>query len=134
MSEFICAFCSKKVSNTEVIGSKNRNHCPYCLHSLHLDLKVAGDRLSDCKSIMDPVGLTFKNSKSRELMLIHVCRKCHKIDINRIAGDDDPNGILKVFENSLNMETRLKDLVSKEQIYLAGLSDVEEINRQMFGN
>ncbi len=38
--EFICENCGKKV---EKLGYSCRDHCPYCLHSKHVD-KNPGDR------------------------------------------------------------------------------------------
>ena len=38
--EFICENCGKKVKK---LGYTCRNHCPYCLHSKHVDVNP-GDR------------------------------------------------------------------------------------------
>ena len=78
MRDFICQNCEKKVSNL-AWGTKNRNHCPFCLHSLHVD-NIVGDRLSKCG------GKTFK--KDGEELLVHQCIKCGEIRKNRVAGDD----------------------------------------------
>ena len=43
-SGFICAHCGKEV---QPLGYTSRNHCPFCLWSLHLD-ENPGDRASDC--------------------------------------------------------------------------------------
>ncbi len=59
---FVCKNCGKKVK-FEAIGTKNRNHCPFCLYSLHVDRKFAGDRASSCQGLMKPIGLTFKKEK-----------------------------------------------------------------------
>ena len=37
---FICAHCGKEV---EPLGYTSRNHCPFCLWSLHVDINP-GDR------------------------------------------------------------------------------------------
>ncbi len=59
--DFKCIHCHHLVpADSLVSGVINRNHCPYCLYSRHLDLHQAGDRLSACKSQMQPVALTFK--------------------------------------------------------------------------
>ena len=42
--EFICENCGKKVTK---LGYSSRNHCPYCLHSKHVDIKP-GDRMETC--------------------------------------------------------------------------------------
>jgi hypothetical protein len=66
-------------------GTKNRNHCPHCLFSLHVDNET-GDRMSDCRGLMAPVGRLLK--KDGEEVLIHKCLVCGEIRKNRIAGDD----------------------------------------------
>src|SRR5512139_2755149 len=95
--DFRCLACGYLVSAQPVVsGVHNRNHCPYCLWSRHLDLYEAGDRLAACKAGMRPVGLTLKRSRDKyggqaagELMLVHQCSECGKLSINRIAADDD---------------------------------------------
>ena len=43
--DFVCAHCHALVSSAHWLsGGNNRNHCPYCLWSYHLDLYAAGDR------------------------------------------------------------------------------------------
>ena len=106
MSEksFVCQNCGQKVS-TKAIGTKNRNHCPVCLWSLHLDQEIPGDRKSTCKGLMKPIDLTFKKEKinkyhkedeSGEIMLVHQCQKCQKITKNRPAGDDNTAALLLI--------------------------------------
>lgn len=138
-NEFICSHCSKTVAADFNIGTKNRNHCPKCLWSLHVDEKVAGDRKSDCKREMEPIGLTFKKSMNKydksgkgELMLVHCCVKCGKININRLAGDDDSDLILKIFNQSKN-NAELRTSLQKQNIKLL-INDCEsEIKKQLFG-
>ena len=36
------------------MGKSSRDHCPFCLCSLHLDVNP-GDRASDCGGIMEPL-------------------------------------------------------------------------------
>ncbi len=43
---FVCKVCGRTVP-PEGAGSEYRNHCPYCLSSLHLDT-VPGDRAAGC--------------------------------------------------------------------------------------
>src|SRR6185369_6031 len=114
---FRCDHCGKQVPVDEFIGTKNRNHCPFCLWSKHVDDKVAGDRLASCQSGMQPVGLTYKQAgndkygqpKQGELMLIHVCSRGDKQSINRIAADDDTNKIISLLDSdSLSTEERQK--------------------------
>ena len=107
--DFRCARCRNIVSAAHLLsGVNNRNHCPYCLWSCHLDLFSAGDRLSTCKGQMMPIGLTMKMGRNKyrlesrgELMLIHECTECESLSINRIAADDDSDSIMVIFNESL---------------------------------
>jgi hypothetical protein len=72
------------VSNVS-FGTMQRNHCPHCLHSLHVDMHI-GDRLSACRGIMEPISVSVR--KNGEWEIIHRCRTCGQVRINRIAGDD----------------------------------------------
>lgn len=54
-SYFNCKSCGARVELSGA-GSAHRNHCPYCLCSLHLDSEP-GDRAADCGGIMEPVGV-----------------------------------------------------------------------------
>ena len=118
MQTFVCHNC-KKVVGVKAIGTHQRNHCPYCLYSLHVDEKVPGDRKSRCHGLMEPVGLTFKDEgtdkygkkRQGESVIIHQCAKCGKTNRNRIAGDDDPRAIMSICEEK----------------------DKEEVKRQLFG-
>lgn len=84
MSIFSCKHCKKTVS-LEAPGTKNRNHCPFCLYSVHVDNQV-GDRCADCTGLMEPIGKFYK--ADGEEMLVHKCKECGFIRWNRIAGDD----------------------------------------------
>lgn len=85
MNSFNCANCGKNVS-LEAPGTKNRNHCPFCLYSLHVDGEVSGDRKSTCHGLMEPIGKLYK--PDGEEVLVHKCQKCGFVRKNRIAGDD----------------------------------------------
>lgn len=80
-SGFICAACGREV---EPLGYTSRNHCPYCLASLHLDINP-GDRASDCGGIMDAVKADPDPKKG--FIIYHKCRKCGEIRRNRAAVD-----------------------------------------------
>jgi len=64
-----------------------RNHCPHCLYSKHVDEKGPGDRASECKSLMKPVGIDQRSDKG--FMVIHECTVCGKKISNKAAPDDD---------------------------------------------
>ncbi|KKU30597.1 MAG: GTPase EngC2 [candidate division WWE3 bacterium GW2011_GWA1_46_21] len=84
LEAFLCRNCGKTVPHA-AWGTKNRNHCPGCLYSLHVDDKV-GDRLSACNGLMEPMGKIVK--PNGEEVLVHKCLKCSEVRKNRIAGDD----------------------------------------------
>lgn len=81
----VCAHCGEKFSE-KAPGTHNRNHCPFCLYSLHVDNEI-GDRGSVCGGLMAPIGKMIK--KDGEEVLVHKCEKCELVRKNRVAGDDD---------------------------------------------
>jgi DNA-directed RNA polymerase subunit RPC12/RpoP len=123
-TDFRCAHCHHHVSaDVLVAGVYNRNHCPYCLWSRHMDWRKPGDRLSACKAPMRPIGLTVKPSRNAyaangmgELMLIHRCDDCGKLSINRIAADDDGETLLDVFEDSFALDSGLRARLAEQNI------------------
>ena len=139
--DFKCQHCGAYVSAARALaGVANRNHCPYCLWSRHLDLFEAGDRLAACKAPMRPVGLTLKNSRNKyahigngELMLVHLCTDCERISINRIAADDVPQAIMEVFEASLVLLDRLMQQGMIGEINLLGDGSFEIVYQQLYG-
>lgn len=68
-------------------GGQQRNHCPMCLYSLHVDDKTPGDRASECRSLMEPVGVFYR--RNMEQVLVHRCLGCGFTRYNRIAADDN---------------------------------------------
>ena len=139
--EFRCLHCRELVSAKGEIGTEHRNHCPLCLWSQHVDLEKSGDRKSDCKASMVPIGLTFKHEgfdkwgkpRQGELMLIHRCTRGDKISINRIAGDDDAHVILRVFEESKALSPEEREALEEQKIRLLDESDKDQILTQLFG-
>jgi hypothetical protein len=140
-SDFTCTHCGNFVpAGIPAAGVNNRNHCPYCLWSRHLDLFQAGDRMAACKSPMQPVGLTLKRSRKKyvsatggELMLVHQCCECEKISINRIAADDVPEVITEVFEFSFTISAELKEQIQRYEISLLRSENIDLVYRQLFG-
>jgi len=90
---------------------------------------------------MKPIGFIFKKEgfdkygqpRQGELMLIHLCQDCGKISINRLAADDNDEMILKVFEDSQNLDSKLKQKLNENNIRLLDKSDEQEIRIQLFG-
>jgi len=139
--DFRCAHCHALVSCTHLLsGVNNRNHCPYCLWSCHLDLYSAGDHLSACKAPMKPIGLTIKRSRNKyqskprgELMLIHECVKCKSLSINRSAADDDPEIVLSVYEAWLTFTHQSQVLYEQHGIVTLNTDDREIVYTQLYG-
>lgn len=138
---FECAHCHQWVSVDKFIGTHFRNHCPFCFWSKHVDFKKSGDHQSPCHGLMEPIGLTFKKEgfdkygqpRQGELMLIHQCQDCGQITINRTAADDEPEMILKIFEDSQKLEKEILTKLEQEGIRLLSGQDEPEIRTQLFG-
>ena len=133
---FRCIHCQKDIGN-QALGTRFRNHCPYCLWSKHLDT-LPGDRKAGCGGAMTPIGLTFKaagKEKIGELMVVHLCQKCGARSKTRLAGDDQASTILFVYQNSSKMQpvVELDDGLAKQSIRLLGEGDRQEVFTQLFG-
>ena len=88
--EFICENCGKKVSK---LGYSCRNHCPYCLHSKHVD-KNPGDRQEECHGVLEPIGLEIDSKKG--YVIVFKCKKCGAIRKNKAAKDDNMELIIQL--------------------------------------
>ncbi len=82
---FTCQACGKPVP-PPLYGTRQRNHCPHCLASVHADA-APGDRASTCRGLMDPISVWVR--RDGEWAIIHRCRCCGTLHSNRIAGDDN---------------------------------------------
>lgn len=87
---FVCAHCQKVVKK---LGYSSRNHCPFCLHSLHLDINP-GDRASNCGGLLKPVGIEIKGQKG--YVINFVCEKCKAKKNNISAKDDSVKKIIEI--------------------------------------
>lgn len=58
---------------------------------MHVD-DTPGDRAADCHGGMEPIAV--QALPDGEWRLVHQCRTCHVVHINRIAGDDDERALL----------------------------------------
>lgn len=83
---FTCGHCGRRVGPLPS-GGRNRNHCPWCLWSRHVDAERSGDRASDCLGMMEPIGV-FERPNGEEV-LVHRCQKCGFERFNRVGADDD---------------------------------------------
>ncbi len=86
LDPFTCRACGRTVTPGGA-GTDHRNHCPYCLSSMHVD-NEPGDRASACHGTMEAVAVWVR--KGGEWALVHRCTTCGKLDSNRIAADDNP--------------------------------------------
>jgi len=77
---FTCEHCGREVF--PATNGSYRNHCPFCLHSKHVDI-VPGDRMSECGGMMEPVGLAYKSGKG--FQLTHKCLRCGERSVNKVA-------------------------------------------------
>lgn len=78
-SAFICGNCGKEVAP---LGYTSRNHCPFCLWSLHADINP-GDRASGCYGLMEPVS-AYPDPK-KGYIIVHRCTKCGEERRNKAA-------------------------------------------------
>lgn len=89
---FTCKVCGWLVVPDQA-GTEHRNHCPNCLHSLHVDMEP-GDRSSDCGGVMEPVAVWVR--RGGEWAIIHRCKRCGALSSNRVAADDNPLKLLSM--------------------------------------
>ncbi len=136
---FECQNCHKFVPINKKMGVINRNHCPFCLFSKHVD-KISGDRAENCYGSMKAIALTLKKTQankygqsSGELMIVHQCLACLKFSINRVAADDSARKIEKVFEESLRLNDSTNNDLTNQNITVLTKNDENEVKTQLFG-
>jgi DNA-directed RNA polymerase subunit RPC12/RpoP len=99
-TNFKCVVCKKLIKRLQ--NGTYRNHCPFCLSSLHLDDLIPGDRKSSCGGIMIACRIKFNGKKGWQI--IHRCIKCGVEKSNKIAeGDiqpDDWNKIINLTQDT----------------------------------
>lgn len=138
---FTCVQCRLPITCApQVAGVLNRNHCPGCLWSRHMDWRTPGDRRSSCRAPMEPVGLTTRRSRNKyaaerdgELMLIHRCAGCGRLVINRVAADDSAEAMLALFERSHALLPALAPLLAAAGIVPLGPAEGDLLRRRLFG-
>ncbi|MBU1083063.1 RNHCP domain-containing protein [Patescibacteria group bacterium] len=89
--DFACDSCGQKV-----VGDGYTNHCPFCLHSKHVDKDVPGDRANNCKGLMAPTGVEYQHG---EFYLNHKCLKCSTTKRNVAALEDNFDRIIQLSQN-----------------------------------
>ena len=95
--EFSCRRCGRSVS-PEAYGTRHRNHCPWCLWSVHVD-EQPGDRASVCRGLLEPIAVWVK--RDGEWSIVHRCMTCGSLKTNRIAGDDNPWSLIALAAKAL---------------------------------
>ena len=138
---FECLHCRQWVPTGGPMGTRHRNHCPFCLWSRHVDRQTSGDRGARCGGTMQPVGLTFKGEETDkygrprqgEIMIIHQCEECGRLSINRLAADDNLTEVQKVFDRSMAMEPEEHRLLAAEGITPLTEKDRSQVEVQLFG-
>jgi len=85
---FICGHCGKQVPKSQ---RTCRNHCPFCLYSLHVDIDP-GDRAEVCHGLMAPIDYEIKNG---EIVITFKCEKCGMMRRNKSDSDDDLSILMK---------------------------------------
>lgn len=97
-TNFICVVCSKHVMALQ--NGSYRNHCPFCLSSLHVDDVTPGDRANICHGIMKAFRLSHNGKKGWQIT--HKCIKCGKEQLNLVAQNDiQPDDWAEVVQLSL---------------------------------
>ena len=81
---FKCDYCGSEVASLN--NGSYRNHCPFCLHSKHVDI-FPGDRENPCRGLMRPVEL--KHNPKKGWQLIHRCTSCGHQQANIVASDSN---------------------------------------------
>jgi ribosomal protein L37AE/L43A len=84
---FVCEFCGEKVE-----GSGYTDHCPNCLWGKHVDINP-GDRLSNCRGAMEPVGIERKKDNWR---ILYRCQACGHEHWNRASEKDNFKKIVEI--------------------------------------
>lgn len=89
-SGFICGHCEKEVPP---LVYSSRNHCPYCLWSLHVD-ELPGDRACVCRGLMKPHVVLSHPKKG--FVITHKCTVCGAEKNNRSQQDDDMDLLIRL--------------------------------------
>lgn len=79
---FVCLYCGQAV---RPLVSGCRNHCPHCLHSVHLDV-FPGDRRAQCGGLMVPTQIGQHSKKGWTVE--HRCARCGARSTNKLSLTD----------------------------------------------
>ena len=92
---FTCVVCQREVLP---LGYTSRNHCPFCLSSLHVDVNP-GDRANPCRGILRPIKV--EPDPRKGYVIIHRCERCGELSRCRAAHEarvqpDDSNLLIRL--------------------------------------
>jgi hypothetical protein len=82
---FTCSTCAREVPCG---GKRPRDHCPWCLHSRHVDV-VPGDRASTCGGDLVPQAAE-RSPQGKGWMIVYRCVACGALRRNRVLDDVEP--------------------------------------------
>jgi DNA-directed RNA polymerase subunit RPC12/RpoP len=91
---FTCIHCGREVQPSR---KSCRNHCPFCLHSLHLDI-FPGDRAANCGGLMVPVRVVYNSKKGYQI--VHRCEKCgtESRNVAHLEDENQPDSLEALLE------------------------------------
>ncbi len=97
---FTCLHCGHDVP---LGGRRPRDHCPACLHSLHVD-DVPGDRAANCGGLLVPMRL---EPAAKGMMIVYRCARCGMERRNRVLDDierpDDGKALRNLLERAASI-------------------------------
>lgn len=97
---FTCVACGREVPPG---GRRPRDHCPWCLRSVHVD-NVPGDRAAGCGGLLVPVAVLTAGGGSD---LVYRCDRCGARKVNRVLDDvvppDDREALYRVAEEAARL-------------------------------
>jgi len=99
---FTCVNCARAVGK---LSYTSRNHCPYCLHSVHLD-NNPGDRENGCGGILTPVFCAVDSKKG--YIIEFVCKKCGGKKRNKTADDDNMAMLIELTDRDNKYSRKIK--------------------------
>ncbi len=88
IEDFVCENCG-----FEVEGNGYTDHCPKCLWGKHVDEEIPGDRASECRGLMEPVGVSYEKGDFR---IHHKCTKCSHEFWVWCSKDDDREELVRI--------------------------------------
>jgi transcription elongation factor Elf1 len=85
---FNCLSCGEAV---QAGGAQVRDHCPHCLHGLHVDC-VPGDRAADCGGDLSPISFGIEGRAG--VVITYGCGRCrHQFRVRAHPDDRLPKGL-----------------------------------------